>query len=547
MSQMGQFDNVNGAVETITGNTGGAVSPTGANINLVGAGGLTVTGNPATSTLTISGGGGGGVAVSFGTDVGGPAVPTGGGLISFITGSNISTNGATANTVHINLVNSPSVSGSLTAGTTITSTNGDITVGNTNANPGQPNFFTHKSRGGGVITTGDSIGALQFQGYDGTQFTSGAGILSDSSGTIGNTRVAANLQFFTHADAPGVMTQRMVIAPTGTVTINAPDAGTALTIAGGGLTVTAGATTLTPLNTQGIVFNSAAGVLSTHASTLNAVQIGTAGGQLTDVAVGTTGQVLTGVTAGAPVFANLSGISVTSITGTVNQITASSPTGAVTLSIPAAFIAPGSITATTGMTVTAGGLTVTSGNTTLTPLNAQGVVYNSAAGVLSTHATTNHAVQVGNATGQFTDLAVGTNGQVLLGSTGANPAFATLTSTANTITYTTGPATLNLETAPFQIAYTSVNAAASPYTALGTDVYISVDSSGGAVTIRLPNAPTNYRYYTIKDRTGNAAANNITVTTVGGAVNIDGAVTFVMTGNFQSANVVFNGATYEIY
>lgn len=59
--------------------------------------------------------------------------------------------------------------------------------------------------------------------------------------------------------------------------------------------------------------------------------------------------------------------------------------------------------------------------------------------------TTNHAVQVGNSTGGFTSLTVGTNGQVLLGSTGANPVFATLTSTGGTITYTTGAGTLNLE------------------------------------------------------------------------------------------------------
>jgi len=41
-------------VETLTGNTGGPVGPTGNNINVLGSGLLTVTGNPGTSTLTIS-------------------------------------------------------------------------------------------------------------------------------------------------------------------------------------------------------------------------------------------------------------------------------------------------------------------------------------------------------------------------------------------------------------------------------------------------------------------------------------------------------------
>lgn len=41
-------------VQTLTGNSGGAVGPTGNNIDVVGSGGVTVVGNPGTSTLTIS-------------------------------------------------------------------------------------------------------------------------------------------------------------------------------------------------------------------------------------------------------------------------------------------------------------------------------------------------------------------------------------------------------------------------------------------------------------------------------------------------------------
>lgn len=59
--------------------------------------------------------------------------------------------------------------------------------------------------------------------------------------------------------------------------------------------------------------------------------------------------------------------------------------------------------------------------------------------------TTNHAVQIGNALGSLTSIAIGTNGQVLLGSTGADPVFATLTSIGGTVTYTPGPGSLNLE------------------------------------------------------------------------------------------------------
>jgi hypothetical protein len=41
-----------GATETLTGNSGGAVSPTSSNINTVGTGSITIVGNPGTSTLT---------------------------------------------------------------------------------------------------------------------------------------------------------------------------------------------------------------------------------------------------------------------------------------------------------------------------------------------------------------------------------------------------------------------------------------------------------------------------------------------------------------
>ena len=57
---------------------------------------------------------------------------------------------------------------------------------------------------------------------------------------------------------------------------------------------------------------------------------------------------------------------------------------------------------------------------------------------------TAHGVLVGEGTSAVTPLSVGSNGQLLCGSSGADPAFTTLTSTANTIIYTPGAHTLNL-------------------------------------------------------------------------------------------------------
>lgn len=68
-----------GAVMTLTGNTGGAVGPTGGNINVEGTGSISVAGNPGTSTLTISNSGA--VTTSFVTDSG-TATPVAG-VINF--------------------------------------------------------------------------------------------------------------------------------------------------------------------------------------------------------------------------------------------------------------------------------------------------------------------------------------------------------------------------------------------------------------------------------------------------------------------------------
>ena len=97
------------------------------------------------------------------------------------------------------------------------------------------------------------------------------------------------------------------------------------------------------------------------------------------------------------------------------------------------------------------------------------------------------------------------------------------------------------------LSITAVNNAASPYTVLTTDQYLKVDSTAGAVSILLPNAPTTGRIINIKDSTAMAQANNITVTTVGGSVNIDGATSYVMNTNYEAINLIFDGTSYEVF
>lgn len=67
------------------------------------------------------------------------------------------------------------------------------------------------------------------------------------------------------------------------------------------------------------------------------------------ITAGTSGYVLTSAGGGSSpmTWTNLGSAAVTSIAGTANEVTASASTGAVTLSVPSTFIAPGSIQATT--------------------------------------------------------------------------------------------------------------------------------------------------------------------------------------------------------
>jgi hypothetical protein len=129
MSQSGIYTSSGGvpvgSILTLTGNTGGPVGPdVSGNINLVGAGVISVTGNPGTDTLTISISGSGGTN-EFETDSG-TAAPASG-IIDIHGGSNINTSGAT-NVVTINLDNTVSISGSMTAGTGFIATTGDVNI-----------------------------------------------------------------------------------------------------------------------------------------------------------------------------------------------------------------------------------------------------------------------------------------------------------------------------------------------------------------------------------------------------------------------------------
>jgi len=310
------------------------------------------------------------------------------------------------------------------------------------------------------------------------------------------------------------------------------------------------------------------------------------------------GQLVIGATAGAPLAANLTAGTGISIANAANSITISASSAVAESFVtdsgtatPSAGIlndvGSGSITTTgSGNTVTTAltGLTnhavlVGAGTSTITKvgptatagqiLQSAGssadpafstatypstttinqILYSSANNVVSGLATANDGVLTTGTTGIPVVTALASDGQLIIGSGSGAPTAATLTAGANiTITNAANSITISADTSAQSVHYTNVNAAASPYTVLAADYYISVDSSAGAVTLNFPNAPSANRIWVIKDRTGSAATHNITITTPGGTVTFDGSTSFVMNTAYESVQLLANTTpTYEIY
>ena len=98
-------------------------------------------------------------------------------------------------------------------------------------------------------------------------------------------------------------------------------------------------------------------------------------------------------------------------------------------------------------------------------------------------------------------------------------------------------------------SYTSVDSAMSPYTVISTDYFISIDCTAGPVTIILPSSTSLNRQFIIKDRLGQAANNNITLS-AGGVTTIDQSTSYVLEDPFESAEILFHTGSpnnYEVF
>lgn len=227
----------------------------------------------------------------------------------------------------------------------------------------------------------------------------------------------------------------------GAVATLSGDAGTATPTAGN-IQIAGTANQIATAGAASAITLSLTGPYTPATYTAHGVLIGEGTSSIVATAVGATGTVLSGNTGADPTFQALSGLAVTSIAGTANQITASAATGSVTLSTPATFIAPGSIDATTTVTATLGAITATNGNLVLNTAGNKVVIATGAnASVGTSDAMTAGAVIVAttacSATAKiFYSRATtgGTTGDVSI--TAQDGTGFTLTSTSNTETST---------------------------------------------------------------------------------------------------------------
>lgn len=96
---------------------------------------------------------------------------------------------------------------------------------------------------------------------------------------------------------------------------------------------------------------------------------------------------------------------------------------------------------------------------------------------------TAHGVLLGEGTSSIVAAAAGTNGQVFLGSTGADPAFGTLTTPNATLTYTTGAASLAVDVATSFLAQATITLTSAQVLALRATPITVVAAPGAGKSV----------------------------------------------------------------
>ena len=97
-------------------------------------------------------------------------------------------------------------------------------------------------------------------------------------------------------------------------------------------------------------------------------------------------------------------------------------------------------------------------------------------------------------------------------------------------------------------AISTISNSDTPYSVATSTDYLLVRTNGGVVRVVLPLASVmgSGRRFMIKDATGNATTNNITIA-VSGTDTIDGASSFTVDVNFASVSVLSDGSNWFVF
>ena len=529
-------------VETVTGNSGGAVGPDPItfNLNLLGdnATGLNIVGNPATFTLTVFG------LASSTSQVGttryatnSEAAAQSSGTVA-LTPSNItsffSTNYLPSSQGGTGLSSPAAHQLIVSAGTSPyvplgVASNGQIPIGSIASDPvlatltagggisitNGPGSITIATSGSGTINTltGNSGGAISPTAGNINTLGTGSITIAGSGSTLTTQLTGLTNHAVQVGAGTATLTQIVATANTGAVLQNNSGADPSYS------TATYPSTT----TVSQILYSSATNVVSGLATANRAVLTTGATGVPVLTALATDGQLIIGSTAGAPAAATLTagtGITITpgsnsitiatSGTSTLNTLTgnsggAISPTAGNinTVGTGSITIAGSSSTLTTQLTgLTNHNVQVGAGTATLTqvppsvtsgiPLVSNGsssdpsfttaVVAGGGTGATS---FTAHSLLLGQSTSPITALGAATNGQLPIGSTGADPTLSTLTAGTG-ITITNGAGSITIAATGAGFTWTNVTGATQ--TIAAENGYLS--NNAGTVTFSLPASGT---------------------------------------------------------
>lgn len=332
------------------------------------------------------------------------------------------------------------------------------------------------------------------------------------------------------------------IVATGAIIEIIPDSGTSPVVsnAGGGVSFTGDTTGLTFVGGTNEVSVSGTLVVAnggTGATTLtdHGVLVGSGTGAVTALTVGTNGQVLVGATGADPAMATLTSAdgSIVFATGanTLDLTVDAAASGGVDGLIPDSGTSPVVPDGSGDITIAGGSNINTAGGANTLTINlddAVSVVTSLTSPAINLTGATQYAVAVYGSSGALSEVSgVGTSGQVLTSNgAGSNPTWQ--------------------DTGWGNLTVTELDNTDSTYTVLSTDEVLSCDVSSGTLAIDLPNSTDTGRRIFIKDNSGNANTNNITLSTPGGTVTIDGSTSYAMNTDYQSVLVLFDGTNYII-